>query len=223
MIRKLRHLRIELALHELRAANGRALLLLHGLAERSPSAVPVELESWPGPIHALDFTGHGQSTVPPGGGYTCELLMGDVDTALGQLGEATLVGRGLGAYVATLVAGGRPEQVRGAILRDGPGLAGGATPPGTPQVPIADPAAVAPPDPYALAELSVDARPGDYATSFVRQATHLSGLDLPLWVCAAERTGWLRAVVEEPGVATASLAAGLAYYAALDTTSTSGR
>ena len=115
-----------------------------------------------------------------------------------------------------MIAGGRPEQVRGAILRDGPGLAGGSTPPGTPQVPIPDPHASAPPDPFALAELSSDARPGDYATSFVRQATHLSGLDLPLWVCAAERTPWLRAVVEEPGVATAGLAAGLAYYAGVN-------
>ena len=53
----LAHNRIELALHELRAAPGPRLLLLHGLAERSPDRVPPELSAWPGPVHALDFTG----------------------------------------------------------------------------------------------------------------------------------------------------------------------
>src|SRR5688572_14199327 len=118
MLELLKHNRIELALHRLRAGQGRALLLLHGLGERSPELVPEELAGWPGPIHALDFTGHGASTVPRGGGYTCELLMADADVALARLGEATVVGRGLGAYIALLIAGGRPEQVRGAVLRD---------------------------------------------------------------------------------------------------------
>jgi len=47
----------------------------------------------------------------------------------------------------------------------------------------------------------------------VRLANELSGLPRPLTVCAAERPEWLRAVVEEPGVETASLAAALASYA----------
>lgn len=215
MIEWLQHYRIRLALHELRGGGGRPLLLLHGLAERSPEAVPAEFAGWPGPVHALDFTGHGASAVPAGGGYTCELLMSDADHAVGHLGGATVAGRGLGAYVALLLAGGRPKQVRGVLLLDGPGLAGGSALPGTPQIHAADPAAVAPPDPLALAELSTDVRPPDYATAYARQATHLSDLDAPIHVCAVERPQWLRAVVEEPGVREAGLVEALAHYAGL--------
>jgi pimeloyl-ACP methyl ester carboxylesterase len=111
----LRHSKIDLALHELRAGEGRALLLLHGLGERSPSQVPAFVESWLGPVYALDFAGHGDSTVPVGGGYTAEILMADTDHALAHLGKATVVGRGLGAYVALMIAGARPLLVRGAI------------------------------------------------------------------------------------------------------------
>ena len=214
MIHWLEHYKIRLALHELGGDGaGRPLLLLHGLAERSPQAVPPELAGWPGPVFALDFTGHGASSVPRGGGYTCELLMADADHALAHLGRATLVGRGLGAYVALLLAGGRAALVRGAILRDGPGLAGGSPLPGTPHILTADPHAVAPPDPLALVELATDVRPPDYATAYVRQATHLSDVELPIHVCASERPQWLRAVVEQPGVRESSLAEALAHCA----------
>jgi len=213
-MRWVEHYRVRLALHELRGGPGRPLLLLHGLGERSPEGVPAELEAWPGPIHALDFTGHGASSVPAGGGYTCELLLADADHALAHLGPATVVGRGLGAYVALLVAGGRPQAVRGAILRDGPGLAGGSALPGTPWIPTPDSRAVAPPDPLAIAELAHDVRPPDYATAYVRQATHLSGLESPILVCATERPEWLRAVVTQPGVEELRLAEALARCAA---------
>ena len=215
MTRWLTHNKVELALHELGAGEGRALLLLHGLAERSPLVLPAELESWPGPVHALDFTGHGDSSVPAGGGYSAELLMADADTALRALGSATLLGRGLGAYVALLVAGARAETVRGAILCDGTGLAGGGEEPSSTRI-IAPPrGGKGAPDPFALAELAADVRPADYAISYVHQANELSGLASPLSVCARQRPPWLRAVAAEPGVADIPLAEALARYAAL--------
>ncbi len=211
----LEHGKVELALHTLKQASGRALLLLHGLGEQSPSSLPDELAAWPGPVGALDFTGHGQSSLPRGGGYTCEQLMGDVDTALARLGTATLLGRGLGAYLALLVAGARPRAVRGAILCDGPGLAGGgAHPSEVPELPRVDPRAKAPPDPHALAELSSDVRPPDYAERFAVQALRLSGLARPLCICARERPAWLAAVLELEGVAEAPLPEALSLYAA---------
>ena len=101
----LRHNVIDLALHELTAGTGgQPLLLLHGLGEESPSTLPPWTAPWDGPVYGLDFTGHGRSTVPPGGGYTPEVLMGDADAALARLGPATVVGRGLGAYVGLLIA-----------------------------------------------------------------------------------------------------------------------
>ena len=213
MTRRLRHSKIELALERLRDGAGRPLLLLHGLGERSPGRVPPGLAPWPGPVFALDFTGHGASTLPVGGGYTSECLMGDADFAISDLGEVTLYGRGLGAWIALLAAGARPREVRGAILADGPGLAGGGARPTSPVIPCMDPRAGAPPDPFALAELSRDVRPPEYATAFVRLANELSGLARPITVCAVERPEWLRAVVEEPGVEAAPLATALAEYA----------
>jgi pimeloyl-ACP methyl ester carboxylesterase len=214
--RTLRHGKIRLALHELRAGAGRPLLLLHGLGERSPEAVPEELAAWPGPVFALDFTGHGESTVPAGGGYSCEVLMADADAALRELGEATLVGRGLGAYVGLLLAGARPRSVRGVILRDGIGMAGGGSRPGSPSLARVDTDAKGPPDPFALAELSRDMRPPDYATTYAVQALEMSGLARPISVCCCERPEWLRAVVEEPGVVTTTVTEALAHYAGGD-------
>lgn len=195
---KLVHARVTLALHELRGdGDGRPLLHLHGLGLRSPDTLPDELAAWPGPVHALDFTGHGGSTVPRGGGYTPEMLIGDVDAAIEQLGDVTLIGRGLGAYVALLVAGARADAVRGAILCDGPGLAGGGPVPGTPTVVRVDPGESGPPDPFALAELSRDVRPPDYAIDFTRLAT--ATMPNPFAVVAKARPEWLQAVAEEVG------------------------
>jgi pimeloyl-ACP methyl ester carboxylesterase len=210
----LRHNRIDLALHELRGGDGPVLLHLHGLGERTPRTVPPHLAPWPGSVWGLDLTGHGASGVPAGGGYFCEVLMADVDHALVHLGPATIVGRGLGAYVALLVAGARPDLARGAILLDGPGLAGGGAEPGSPAVVMAvpDPPPGGTPDPFAMVELSKDVRPPDYAATFARLAATGSDLDTPISVCGRNRPPWLTAVVSEPGVAECTLADALATY-----------
>ncbi|MCB0963262.1 MAG: alpha/beta hydrolase, partial [Acidimicrobiales bacterium] len=201
---------------------GRPLLLLHGLGERTPDRAPEWTASWPGPVVGLDLTGHGRSTRPAGGGYTAELLMADVDAALAELGSATIVGRGLGGYVALLIAGARPDLVRGIVIADGPGLAGGGPTPHSPAV-LAPPAAATPrdddpsaPDPMALVELTRDIRPDDYATTYARQALQFSGLEVPLAVAAVVRPSWLAAVADEPGVVAEPLAAALARHAAVD-------
>jgi pimeloyl-ACP methyl ester carboxylesterase len=211
----LHHNRVELALHRLRDGDGRPLLHLHGLGEHSPSGVPDGLAAWPGPVWALDFTGHGASTMPAGGGYFCEILMGDVDAALAHLGPVTVYGRGLGGYVGLLIAGARAEDVRGAIIDDGAGLMGGGPEPGTPFVLTQPLEVTGPPDPYALLELHHDVRPADYAGTYARLAATLSGLDVAVAVSAVVRPPWLAAVAREPGVRELPLAEALALFAAV--------
>ena len=211
-----RHNRIELALHHLQMAQpnvtSSALLILHGLGERIPAEVPIRLRDWRGDIWGLDFTGHGHSGVPRGGGYTAELLMGDVDAALAHLGTATVVGRGLGAYVALLIAGARPKLVNGVILCDGPGIVGGGIGPGSPRITLAPPSQGTP-DFYALAELSVDVRPPDYALTYLHQAVQFSELANPVVIAGIVRPPWLAAIEHEPGVRLADVAAALELYA----------
>ncbi|CAN5583514.1 hypothetical protein BH10ACT1_BH10ACT1_28960 [soil metagenome] len=213
---QLNHVLTTLALHQLRDGTGtdRPLLLLHGLGEHTPAVPPPYVEPWTGPIWGLDFTGHGQSSVPSGGGYTAEVLMADVDHALAHLGEATVFGRGLGAYIALLISGARPELVAGAILTDGPGLAGGGPSPHSPvAVRPVGPRATDTPDGFALVEMARDIRPGDYATQYVRQAVQLSGLDDPISLVGVVRPPWMAAAADEPGVATTTLDEALARYA----------
>ena len=198
----LQHNRITLALHQLQDGAGRPLLLLHGLGESAVNIASLPL-SWAGPIWALDFTGHGASTVPRGGGYSAEILMADVDVALRYLGEATVLGRGLGGYVAFLIAGARPSLVRGAVIVDGPGLTGGsihAT--SSSEIPVAGPRVGQAPDPWALIELSRDARPPNYAVTFTHLAVAGSGIDDPIAVTCKVSPPWIEAIKAEAGVMT---------------------
>lgn len=212
----LAHNKVSLALHTLRVGSGAPLLLLHGLGEHSPSSVPEVATRWPGPVYALDFTGHGQSSVPAGGGYSCEILLADVDIALRHLGGACLLGRGIGAYIALLAAGARPELVHGAVLTDGPGLAGGATHiSAVTEIATAGDRSGKTPDPWALIELSRDARPANYASTFARlSVTGPNDID-PIAVCCVVRPPWIEAINEEPGVVTGlSIEEALENYAA---------
>jgi pimeloyl-ACP methyl ester carboxylesterase len=213
--RFLQHGKVRLAVHELRGRSGPSLLVLHGLGEQTPEAVPEPAAAWPGPVFGLDFTGHGESSVPAGGGYTCEVLMADADAALAELGAVTLLGRGLGAYVALLLAGARPADVRGAVLVDGPGLFGGPPGPSSPAIVTLPGPSPLTPDPYALIELTRDVRPPDYAATFARQAAATSPLETPLTVSTVGRPPWLEAVAAEVGVAAVPAPEALAGYAAL--------
>jgi pimeloyl-ACP methyl ester carboxylesterase len=210
----LQHNRIRLALHQLRDAPGRALLLLHGLGEQSPRECPDFATTWPGPVYALDFTGHGASTLPAGGGYTAEVLLADADAALAHVGRATVVGRGLGAYVALMLAGSRPDVVVGTVLCDGPGILGGSIAPATLSFVAFEPA-TSPPDPFALWDLAHDLRPPDYAVLFAHLALDHSPLSEPISVAAVVRPMWLHEVVNAIGVVERSIDEALAEYAAV--------
>lgn len=212
----LRHDKVDLALWELRAAtgDGHPLLLLHGLGESSRihRLDAPGLAEWTGPIYGLDFVGHGSSSIPTGGGYYCEILMGDVDIALAEIGPATVLGRGLGGYVALMIAGGRPSDVRGTVICDGPGLNGGGEgPTGTN---LFRPArSTTTPDPVALAELATDVRPRDYARQFAWTAAAFSDLRSPISVAARNRPPWLEEVVDQPGVVVGPVEHALPRYA----------
>ena len=110
---------------------GRPLLLLHGLGESSPDGVPT-VAGGLDRARSPRSTSRGtvESTIPVGGGYTAEILLADADVALAELGEAT-VRRARARRLRRADAGRRPtgRQVVGAVLCDGPGLAGGATVP----------------------------------------------------------------------------------------------
>lgn len=197
----LHHLRINLALHEKRAGKGRALLMLHGLGDSASGLMTPTEDVWPGPVYGLDFTGHGASTVPVGGGYTCEILLADADIAMNHIGEATLLGHGLGGYIALMLAGARPDRVLGAVIADGPGITGGNSGPTSAHItPAVENPMRQAPDPIALLELTSDIRPPDYANAFARLAIQNSPIEDPITVCVRWQIPWLDAVISEPGV-----------------------
>lgn len=213
----LQHNRISLALHTVREGTGRPLLLLHGLGEDATrvSQMPVQ---WAGPVYALDFTGHGLSTVPQGGGYNAEVLMADVDIVLRHIGEpVTILGRGLGGYIGFLIACGRASLVRGLVIVDGPGLAGGANNTvSTTEIASVGKRSVGTPDPWALIELSRDSRPASYVLSFLRLAIANSGIEEPVAIASKVSPKWIDALKPEAGVITdISMQEALDMYAAL--------
>ncbi len=223
-VRLHRH-RVALTLHQLQgrpvepvAADAGAevvpLLRLHALGGRAVEPGPLGFEAWPGAVWGLDFTGHGASSRPVGGGYSPELLLADADAALAHLGPVVVAGWGLGAYVGLLLAGARPSSVRGLVLAEGAGMTGSSTdasvvhvidhpPPPIPAIAVAsgaDPDA----DPFAWAELQVDPRPAAYALGYLRRAAgHPGRAAGPVAVVAADpgpQPAWLTAIEAEPSV-----------------------
>jgi pimeloyl-ACP methyl ester carboxylesterase len=171
----LRHGRVSIALHRLREAAGPTLLCLHAVGG-SARDFAEGAALWPGSVFALDFSGHGASGRLRGGAYHPEILAGDADAALAHVGPARLAGAGIGAYVALLLAGGRPEAVPGALLLPGPGLEGGGPAPGPASDGGAhwtDLGAPLPGCDPAVRRLERDLRPPDYAEAFAREARRL--------------------------------------------------
>jgi len=215
---ELRNGRVSLALHRLEEGDGLPLLLLHELGSHA-GLWAAHHRSWPGPVYGLDFAGHGASGAVAGGGYYAELYASDADLALEAIGDrAAVVGSGLGAYVATLLAGGRPEAVRAALLLPGRGLAGAASVPDPTQRPIgleerrrriAEAAATHAPgtDPWVWS-CEVELRPTEYVADIAAGARCLlfsggvSVDDVP-----RDGLGWWRAARERTGGETAPSAA----------------
>ncbi|MFQ5665398.1 MAG: alpha/beta hydrolase [Candidatus Binatia bacterium] len=191
---QIRHGRVTLKLHVLAQRESSPVLLLHALfgssAEWDHAAA-----LWPGPLYALDFSGHGCSGWLVGGGYYPELLAGDADAALAKIGSAAVAGAGLGAYVALLLAGARPDLVHAALLLPGAGLTGGGAVPdftsGFAHLESTTHGHELSYDPKTRA-LDLQVRPADYAASFARSARRLlfleDGQARPPWWEAARRT-----------------------------------
>jgi pimeloyl-ACP methyl ester carboxylesterase len=216
---KLQHGRVSIELHSLHEGVGETLLLLHavgGCADdwRDTSRV------WPGPVFALDFAGHGGSGHVRGGGYYPEYFLADADLALQHVGgRAAVAGAGLGAYVALLLAGARPEGVRAVLLLPGRGLMGGGTEPDFGELAAvglealrarmqADARRYAPGSDPMVSDCEHDIRPPDYVAEFAAaarcplfsEAVAKSGEE-PAWWRAARQASRGECVPEELGAA----------------------
>jgi pimeloyl-ACP methyl ester carboxylesterase len=102
--------------------DGRAVLLLHGLASNARiwDGVASRLAGAGLRVVALDLRGHGASD-QPGSGYDFTSVGHDLAAALGGLGleRPALVGHSWGANVALQFAADRPGAVAGLVLVDG--------------------------------------------------------------------------------------------------------
>ena len=186
---ELRRGRLSVQLHELsagRSAGRPPLLLLHELGSSAAvwSDEAKEWKIWDGPVHALDFAGHGQSDRVAGRCYYPELFLIDADRALVAIGDrAYVAGAGVGAYVAMLLAGSRPDRVPAALLLPGRGLACGGAAPDFERRPesieawearirAAATAYEESTDPF-VATCAQDLRPNDYVSDFASAARRL--------------------------------------------------
>jgi pimeloyl-ACP methyl ester carboxylesterase len=214
-VRKLASGRSEIALHELKPGASPTLLALHALAGSARDFVPLAA-AWPGRVFALDLPGHGGSAWHRGGSYSPELCAAAADDALAELGDAHLVGAGLGAWVALLLAGARAARVPGALLLPGRGLEGGGPAPRADQaieVRSADAlrmlearsASARPAFDPMLRACETDPRPPDYARAFADAARRLllaeDGSARPPWWEAARAAARAEPAPSEPAAA----------------------
>jgi pimeloyl-ACP methyl ester carboxylesterase len=232
---RLRHGRVELLLHTLKEAGGdqqgapvAPLLMLHELGRSSEDWSRREewrlgWSAWPGSVHALDLAGHGGSGHVIGGAYSPEYFLADADLGLAALGDrAVLVGAGLGAWVALLLAGARAERVAAALLWPGHGLTGGGSLPDLEAGPQ-DAAGFeertsraarryAPRTDPRVCHCESDLRPVDYARSFAERARRLllakapgAGEALPDWWLTTLAVTGVEEAPSEPQAALARL------------------
>jgi pimeloyl-ACP methyl ester carboxylesterase len=224
----LEHGRISIQLYRLHGgqADETPLLLLHQLGANA-SEWGDEWESWPGSVYGLDFAGHGQSDRVTGRSYYPELFLVDADLALESIGErACVAGAGMGAYVAMLLAGARPDRVPAALLLPGRGLESGGSEPDfdrpnagieawEARLETAARLYSAGTDPF-VATCEKDLRPLDYVSSFASAARHLlfseavdvqsaEGDALQWWQTALQTSG-NRTVSADPAAALRELA-----------------
>ena len=200
-MKKLRNGRVGLALHERKRGAGTPLLLLHSLYGSS-AEWGAEVDTWPGAVFALDFSGHGASGWIRGGSYHIEHFLSDADLALREVGPAALAGAGVGAWYAVLLAGARADRVPGCLLLSGRGLAGAGPEPDPLDVRrrIPDAARVAAfvgdCDPYCQG-MEDDPRPPDFVEPFAKAARRVllveDGSAVPPWWRAVRTCGGAKA------------------------------
>ena len=224
MIERVRHGRVELAVHRLEEGTGPTLLCLHELEGRGEDW-RAAVQGWSGPAVAVDLAGHGDSQWLAGGGYTPEMFAADADVALASIpgeGPVAVIGAGIGAYAALLLAGSRPERVEVAALLPGRGLAGGGAEPGDRPfdermghtlLDLADRSAdtTVATDPLVRLCLT-DLRPTDYAAFFAASARRLvlgeDGEDRPPWWLEVRTSSRSTVGPSDPGALVGWLAAG---------------
>jgi pimeloyl-ACP methyl ester carboxylesterase len=198
---KIRNGRVSLELHPHKGGEGTPLLLLHALYGSS-AGWGDEIDRWPGPVFALDFTGHGASGRLRGGAYDYECFLSDADLALrsasGDTSRAVaLAGAGMGAWYALLLAGARAEQVPACLLAPGAGLAGAGERPDPldvrPVVPTSEQRAAfrGDADPYVMMA-EREPRPSWFSQPFAQAVRRIvlveDGRERPVWWRAARET-----------------------------------